>query len=69
MPSDVDLTTIRVFIKDKAHPHYGESGRLTGGVIRVLGEPMAHVQLEDCKHGTGACYVKVGQIDREKRTR
>lgn len=58
----------RVYICDPAHPHYGESGTLTGKVIMLLGKtPMAEVKLVDCKHGTDGCFVGKGQIRQEKR--
>lgn len=38
--------TIRVCICDRKHPHYGESGVLTGEIISVLGSPMAMVELD-----------------------
>lgn len=57
----------RVFICDREHPHFGESGTLTGKVISLLGTPMAEVRLEDCKHGTDGCFVVKGQITQERR--
>ena len=50
-----------VQIVDPAHPHYPETGRLTGQMIRVLGSPMAEVTLDSCRHGTGGCFVGRGQ--------
>lgn len=58
----------RVFVCDRKHPHFGESGTLTGKVISVLGTPMAEVKLEDCRHGTDGCFVKKGQIQQTKRS-
>ena len=53
----------RVKIVAKAHPHKGEYGQFTGEVIRlVTGHKMAHVQLENCKHGTDGCYVSPGDV-------
>lgn len=57
----------RVFICDRKHPHYGESGTLTGKMISLFGKPMAEVKLELCKHGTDGCFVSKGQIQQEKR--
>lgn len=57
---------IRVVICDPEHPHYRESGVLTGKVIRFLhwaGE-MAEVKLEACRHGTDGCFVSKGQVRR-----
>ena len=51
-----------VQIIDPKHPHYPESGRFTGETISVLGQPMALVTLDHCKHGTDACYVSPRQI-------
>jgi hypothetical protein len=59
----------RVFICDPEHPHHGESGTLTGEVISLFGTSMAKVQLQDCKHGTDACFVQPGQLRQEKRGR
>ena len=58
---------IRVYVCDKKHPHFGESGVLTGKIISVLGTPMAEVTLDDCKHGTDGCFVTKGQIAAEQR--
>lgn len=57
----------RVRVSDPDHPHFGEAGVLTGRVIRVIDEPMAEVRLEDCRHGTEGCFVKKGQITKERR--
>lgn len=56
-----------VYVSDPEHPHFGESGVLTGAVISVLGKPMAEVKLSDCKHGTSGCYVAKWQIRTGKR--
>lgn len=55
---------IRVFICDPDHPHYRESGVLTGKIItmKFSGEQMAEVKLDDCKHGTDGCFVGKGQV-------
>jgi hypothetical protein len=60
---------IRVFVCDRKHPHYGESGVMTGKVItmKFSGEQMAEVKLDDCKHGTDGCFVGKGQVQQEKR--
>lgn len=58
---------IRVFVCDPTHPHYGESGKLTGEIISVLGTPMAKMDLDDCRHGTDGCFVSKGQVEAEKR--
>jgi hypothetical protein len=58
---------IRVFVCDRKHPHYGESGVMTGKVISVVGQPMAEVKLDACKHGTDGCFVSKGQVRSEKR--
>lgn len=65
----MDQDPIRVQIVDPEHPHFPEHGRLTGEVISVLGTPMAMVKLDHCRHGTDGCYVKAGQIERERRKR
>ena len=53
-----------VRISDPKHPHYPETGRFTGEVIRlVTGSKMAKVELDHCKHGTDACFVSPGQIE------
>lgn len=57
----------RVYVSDRKHPHYGESGELTGKIISVLGTSMAEVKLDDCKHGTDGCFVEKGQVTRDKR--
>lgn len=55
-----------VRITDPEHPHYPETGRFTGEVIKFRfgsGVPMAKIALDNCKHGTDACYVHPGQIE------
>lgn len=59
--------SIRVRICDPKHPHYPESGWLTGEMITVLGKPMALLRLDDCRHGTDGCYVGKGQVAEERR--
>lgn len=55
---------IKVTVSDPEHPHYGEHGTMTGDLIqlRFSGETMALVKLENCQHGTDACYVAKGQV-------
>lgn len=63
---------IRVYICDPEHPHYGESGVLTGKIIEFkhgIGGSMAEVKLDDCKHGTDGCFVAKGQVRAEARRR
>jgi hypothetical protein len=62
-----ELIQKRVRIVDVEHPHYPESGKLTGKVISVLGTPMAEMALDNCVHGTSGCFVKKGQIELDKR--
>ena len=57
--------TIRVRISDPDHPHYPESGTLTGEIISLLGTPMALLKLDSCRHGTDGCYVSKGQVVKE----
>ena len=60
---------IAVTIVDRAHPHYGEHGVMTGEIIRFrpTGEQMAKVKLDHCAHGTNACFVTKGQIAERAR--
>lgn len=58
---------IRVRICDPDHPHYPESGVLTGTIIMVLGTAMAEMKIVGCKHGTSGCFVAKGQVTRERR--
>jgi len=67
-PHQDSLIGQRVFICDRKHPHYGESGTLTGKIISLFGKPMTEVHIENCKHGTDGCFVSAGQIQLEKRT-
>ena len=60
-----DPTSIRVRITNREHPHYSETGFLTGNVISVLGTPMAEVRLEHCRHGTDGCFAKQGDLARD----
>jgi hypothetical protein len=59
----------RVRICDPDHPHYPESGVLTGEQISLFGKPMALLKLDSCRHGTDGCYVSQGQVAREKRAK
>lgn len=58
----------RVRIVDREHPHYGETGEFRGEVIkfRYWDGKMAKIHLDACQHGTDACYVSPGQIERMK---
>jgi hypothetical protein len=60
---------IRVAICDRKHPHYPETGELTGEIISLFGKPMAKMALDNCKHGTDACFVLPGQVCRDRRAR
>jgi hypothetical protein len=60
---------IRVSICDPEHPHYPESGELTGEVIMLLGTPMAKLRLDSCRHGVDGCFIKKGQVQAERRKR
>lgn len=52
-----------VRISDPSHPHYPETGRFTGKIITpIWGGDMAEVKLDQCKHGTDACFVSRGQV-------
>lgn len=53
---------IRVRICDETHPHYPETGVLTGEMISLFGTPMAKLALDNCEHGTDACFVSKGQV-------
>jgi len=52
----------RVKVIGAKHPHRGEYGRWTGEVRTLLGKPLGLVKLENCKHGTDACYVSPTDI-------
>jgi len=57
--------TIYVQITDREHPHFREYGVLTGKVIRMnfgRQQLMAEVKLDNCRHGTDACFVEKGQV-------
>lgn len=57
---------IRVRICDKQHPHYGETGVMTGKIITMkfgTREQMAEITLENCRHGVDRCFVKKGQVE------
>lgn len=56
---------IRVRISNPEHPHYPETGILTGKVITMkFGDrrQMAEMKLDSCKHGTDACFVSKGEV-------
>jgi len=57
---------MRIKITGSDHPHIGETGTLTGKIISVLGTPMAEVKLDNCPHGTDACFVKQGEAKKLK---
>lgn len=59
---DPDVTTFLFRISDPDHPHYPETGRLTGEVVSLFGKPMAKLKLDHCRHGTDACFVTHGQV-------
>lgn len=40
------------------HPHTGEYGTLTNEVIDGAGASMIKVMLENCLHGTEACFAR-----------
>lgn len=53
---------MKVLISDRSHPHYGETGTMTGKIISLFGKPMAEVRLDACRHGTDGCFVSKGQV-------
>lgn len=58
-----NITPIRVRIVSKDHPHYPETGELTGEIIRtVYKTDMAYLKLDACRHGTEGCYVGKGEV-------
>jgi hypothetical protein len=55
----------RVQIVNREHPHFEEYWRFTGKVITMrFGncESMAEVDLENCRHGGGRCFVSKGDV-------
>jgi hypothetical protein len=60
---------LRVYVCDPEHPHHGERGVMTGKLINLFGTVMAEVELSDCKHGTGGCFVRKGQVAADARRR
>jgi hypothetical protein len=60
----MNTETIRVRICDKEHPHYPAVGVLTGKVIRLFGKPMAELKFDQDSHGTEACFVDKGQVEK-----
>lgn len=67
---------IRVVLTGK-HPHAGESGHIEikDGKIEMIaplgiGAPdMVLVKLDNCEHGTDACYAKQSDMRLERRQR
>lgn len=59
-----DNPEVAVRISDFRHPHFYETGRLTGHIKIVLGAPMAEVKLDACEHGAERCFVRKGQVRR-----
>ena len=59
----------RVRIVNCEHPHYRETGFLTGDVVSLLGKPMAKMTLENCPHMTDACFVSKGDIEIDRLQR
>lgn len=52
-----------VLIVNKSHPHFKEVGRFTGKIITFpWGKDMAEVELDNCSHGTNACFVSKGDV-------
>jgi hypothetical protein len=59
------MTLQRVQIVNRDHPHFEEYGRLTGKIITMrfgLGNQMAEVKLENCRHGVDGCFVSKGDV-------
>lgn len=55
----------RVQIVNRQHPHFEEYGRFTGKIVTMkfgLKNQMAEVTLENCRHGTDACFVSKGDV-------
>ena len=48
----------KVRITNKKHPHFDETGVLEDKIIYVVGKPMIRVKLDNCIHGTDACFCK-----------
>lgn len=69
MVTNEAMKRLRVRVVDRKHPHFDESGKLTGEVVTLFGEPMAKLALDNCRHGTDACFVTKGQIDIDRRKR
>ena len=59
-------TLPRVQIVNREHPHFEEYGRFTGKIItpKYWKGDMAEVALENCPHGTDACFVSAGDVRR-----
>jgi len=55
----------RVQIANRKHPHFEEYGRFTGKIITMRfgkKDQMAEVKLENCRHGSEACFVNKGDV-------
>lgn len=52
---------MKVRITSKTHPHYGETGELTGTSIKPFNKVLFEVKLDDCPHGTESCYISDDQ--------
>lgn len=61
--NDMAIKRMLVRICDPKHPHFPETGYLTGKTISVLGKPMTEVKINNCQHGTDGCFVGKGQIE------
>jgi hypothetical protein len=62
--TNVELKQKRVRIVNRDHPHYRETGFLTGEVVVMFwGTKMAKLALENCRHGTDACFISLGDIE------
>lgn len=55
----------RVQIVNRKHPHFEEYGRFTGKIVTMKfgqQDQMAEVKLENCPHGSDACFVSKGDV-------
>lgn len=59
------MNELHVRICDPEHPHYPETGTLTGKIVtmRFSGTEMAEMKLDACRHGGDACFVGKGQVE------
>lgn len=55
---------VAVIITDQDHPHFRETGILTGKTISVAGERLAEMELLACDHGCEGCFVGAEQVQR-----